>query len=53
MDFAKITGHTQMGISKRIRVEANLGDVIAFEIEGDHVQTRKMTPGRCGYLQNV
>ena len=50
MDLAKITRHPQMRIPNRIRVEANLGDVIAFEIEGEHVQSRKITPRQYGYM---
>ena len=29
------------------------GDVIAFEIEGDHLVVRKVTPGRDDYLQGL
>ncbi len=38
MEFAKITSRGQMTIPKRIREAADLdaGDVIAFEVEGNH-----------------
>ena len=55
MEFAKITARGQTTIPKSIRREANLdeGDVIAFEIEGDHLVVRKVTPGQEDYLQGL
>lgn len=48
MAFAKITSRGKITIPKRIREAADLdeGDVIAFEVEGDHLVARKVTPGR-------
>ena len=53
MQFSKITTRGQTTIPKRIREAANLhvGDVIAFEIEDDHLVVRKVTPGRDNYLK--
>ncbi len=41
--------------SKRIRERAGLleGDVVAFEIEGDHLIVRKVARGRDEYLQGL
>ena len=46
MEVAKITSRGQTTIPKRIREAAGLdeGDVIAFEVEGDHLVVRKVTP---------
>ncbi len=48
MEFAKITARGRTTIPKRIRAAADLdaGDVIAFEVEGDHLVAHKVTPGR-------
>lgn len=53
MELAKITVRGQTTIPKRIREAANLveGDVIAFEIEGDHLVVRKVRPGHGDCLQ--
>ena len=53
MEFARITTRGQTTIPKRIREAAKLreGDVIAFEIEGDHVVVRKVATGRDDYLE--
>ncbi|MYC81400.1 MAG: AbrB/MazE/SpoVT family DNA-binding domain-containing protein [Acidobacteria bacterium] len=53
MQFSKITTRGQTTIPKRIREAANLhvGDVIAFEIEDDHLVVRKVTPGQDNYLK--
>ncbi len=55
MELAKITARGQTTIPKSIRDAADLseGDVIAFEIEGNHLVVRKVTPGRNGYLQGL
>ena len=56
MELAKITARGQTTIPKNIRREAaNLGegDVIAFEIAGDHPIVRKVTPGQDDYLQGL
>ena len=55
MEFAKITARGQTTIPKSIRKAACLdeGDVIAFEIEGDHLVVRKVTPGQDDYLQGL
>lgn len=46
MELSKITARGQTTIPKRIRKAANLheGDVLAFEIEGDHLAVRKVGP---------
>ena len=53
MELAKITARGQTTIPKNIREAANLveGDVISFEMDGDHFVVRKVTPGRDEYLQ--
>ena len=55
MELAKITARGQTTIPKSIRKAARLGegDVIAFEIEGDHLVVRKVTPGQDDYLQGL
>ena len=55
MDLAKITARGQTTIPKRIREAANLqaGDVIAFEIDGNHLMVHKVTPGRDDYLESL
>ena len=52
MEVAKITSRGQTTIPKSIRESANLaeGDVIAFEIEGDHLLVYKVISGRDDYL---
>lgn len=51
MEVAKITSRGHTTIPKRIREAAGLneGDVIAFEVEGDHLVVRKVTPGQDNY----
>ncbi len=46
MELSKITARGQTTIPKRIREAANLreGDVLVFEIEGDHLAVRKVGP---------
>ena len=53
MEFSKITARGQTTIPKKIRDAANLsaGDVLAFEIEGEHLVLHKVTQGRDDYLQ--
>lgn len=53
MQFAKITARGQTTIPKGIRDAADLheGDVIAFEVAGDHVVVRKVAVGRDDYLR--
>ena len=55
MELAKITARGQTTIPKRIREAANLdeGDVIAFEIEGDHLLVHKVTSGQDDYLRGL
>ena len=55
MELAKITARGQTTIPKSIREAANLreGDVLAFEIEGNHLVVRKVTPGLDDYLQGL
>ena len=55
MDLAKITARGQTTIPKRIREAANLGegDVLSFEIKGDHLVVHKVTPGQSPYLRGL
>lgn len=55
MELAKITARGQTTIPKSIRESANLaeGDVIAFEIEGDHLLVYKVLSGRDDYLEGI
>ena len=55
MELAKITASGQTTIPKSIREAANLevGDVIAFEIEGDHLVVHKVPPGQDDYLRGL
>ncbi len=55
MELAKITARGQTTIPKSIREAANLheGDVLAFEIEGNHLVVHKVMPGRDDYLQGL
>ena len=55
MEFSRITARGQTTIPKAIREEAELhaGDVLAFEIEGDHLKVRKVVPGRDDYLEGL
>lgn len=54
MQVAKIDARGRLTIPKSVREAANLGadDVIAFEIEGDHVVVRKVNDGKSDYLRN-
>ena len=55
MELAKITARGQTTIPKPIRDAINLheGDIIAFEIEDEHLLVRKVTPGRDDYLRGL
>ena len=55
MEVARITARGQTTIPKRIREGAGLveGDVVSFEIEGDHLIVRKVAGGRDDYLQGL
>ena len=55
MDLAKITARGQTTIPKRIREAANLseGDVLSFEIKGDHLVVHKVTSGQDTYLRGL
>ncbi len=55
MEFAKITAKGQTTIPKAIRDAAHLrtGDVIAFEVEGDHLVVRKINGAADGYLRGI
>ena len=55
MQLSKITTRGQTTIPKSIREAANLhaGDVIAFEIEDDHLVVRKATAGQDNYLTGL
>lgn len=55
MELARITARGQTTIPKAIREAADLreGDVIAFEIEADHLIVRKVVAGRDDYLRGL
>ncbi len=55
MEVAKITTRGQTTIPKRIRESAGLreGDVVAFEIEGDHLIVRKVARRQDEYLEGL
>ena len=55
METAKITARGQTTIPKSIREAAKLneGDVIAFEIEGDHLVVHKVVSGQDDYLEGL
>lgn len=55
MELAKITARGQTTIPKNIREAANLveGDVISFEMDGDRLVVRKVTPRQDEYLQGL
>ena len=55
MKLAKITARGQTTIPKSIREAADLeeGDVVSFEIEGDHLVVHKVTPGQEDYLPGL
>ena len=55
MDFAKITARGQTTIPKAVRTAARLkeGDMLAFEVAGDHLVVRKVAPGGDAYLRSV
>ncbi len=55
MELAKITARGQTTIPKSIRKAAGLraGDVIAFEVEDDHLRVYKVAPGRDDYLHGL
>ena len=53
MEFSRISARGQTTIPKRIRDAAKLrpGDVIAFQVEGEHLLVRKVTERQDDYLQ--
>ena len=55
MEFSKITARGQTTIPKKIRDAANLreGDLIAFDLQGDHLVMRRVELGPDGYLQGL
>ena len=55
MHRARIGSRGRTTIPKTIRDAAGLreGDTIAFEIEGDRLQVRKVIPGRHEYLHGL
>ena len=55
VDFATITTGGQVTIPEPIREASGLaeGDVIAFEIEDDHVLLRKVVSNADGYVQGL
>jgi AbrB family looped-hinge helix DNA binding protein len=55
METAKITSKGQMTIPKNIRETAHLktGDIVALDIEDNHILMRKVTPEGKSYLHSV
>ena len=55
MELAKITSRGQTTIPKKIREAANLreGDMVAFEVEADHVVVRKVIVAEDDYLKGL
>lgn len=55
MELAKITSRGQTTIPKKIREAANLleGDMIAFQVEADHVVVRKVISAEDDYLKGL
>ena len=55
MELARITAKGQMTIPKRVRETAHLsaGDLVAFVVEDDRVQFRKVVPGGDEYLRAI
>ena len=55
MEFSRITARGQTTIPKRIREAANLreGDVIAFDLRGEHLVVTKVTRDSDGYLEGL
>ena len=55
METAKITSKGQMTVPKKVREAARLktGDVVAFDVEGDQIFMRKLTPGGDEYVKAV
>ena len=55
METARIAARGQTTIPKGIREAANLheGDMLAFEVEDDHVVVRKVTSRRDDYLHGL
>ena len=52
MELARITARGRTTIPKAIREAAGLreGDMLAFEVEGDHLRVCRIVPDRDGYL---
>ena len=55
MELARITAKGQMTIPKKVRETAHLsaGDLVAFVVEDDRVQFRKVVPGGDEYLRAI
>lgn len=55
MELSKITARGQTTIPKTIRDAVGLreGDVLAFEVEGDHLVVRKIAPDQDDYLRGL
>ena len=55
MNLSRITARGQTTIPKKIRDEAGLieGDILAFEMAGEHLIVRKVAPRPDGYLQGL
>ncbi len=55
VEIARITSKGQITIPKKVRDSAHLaeGDLVAFFVEGNHVQFRKLAPGGDDYLRSV
>ena len=55
MNLSKVTARGQTTIPKKIRDEAGLteGDMLAFEVAGNHLIVRKIVPTPDGYLHGI
>ncbi len=55
MDMARITSRGQTTIPKRVREAANLnlGDTLSFEVHGNCLVVRKMSPVGNAYLHGL
>ena len=55
MEFARISARGQTTIPKRIREAANLreGDMLAFDLQDDHLVVKRVTPHADGYLEGL
>ena len=55
MDLARITAQGRMTIPKRVRETANLnaGDLLLFDVRGDHLVVRKLPVAEDAHLRSL